>query len=116
MNFKNKKEETVTYENLKNLFSTGRDVRNELFGSYLSEGNVEPVELKKKVEEKIAHYTRLCNNLKVLKQEVSRLAADAEAEKIKESVAEMSFEQAEAIMEQLKKKLSEQQANVGSTL
>ena len=97
------------YDNLDELFRAKRSVRNELFGSYLAEadedGNIKPSVVLTKVDEKIKSYGLYLSNLKTLRGEVSRLVADEEAERLQGTVNEMSNEQAEALMNQLKQKL-----------
>lgn len=100
---------TSTFNNLEELFKAKRSVRNELFGSYLTEvdedGNVKPSVVLSKVDEKMMSYGLYLSNLKTLHGEVSRLVADEEAERLQGTVNEMSNEQAEALMNQLKQKL-----------
>lgn len=100
---------TSTFNNLEELFKAKRSVRNELFGSYLTEvdedGNVKPSVVLSKVDEKMMSYGLYLSNLKTLRGEVSRLVADEEAERLQGTVNEMSNEQAEALMNQLKQKL-----------
>ncbi len=97
------------YDNLDELFRAKRSVRNELFGSYLAEadedGNIKPSVILTKVDEKMKSYGLYLSNLKTLRGEVSRLVADEEAERLQGTVKEMSNEQAEALMNQLKLKL-----------
>ena len=100
---------TSSYDNIEELFKAKRSVRNELFGSYLTEadedGNIKPSVVLTKVDEKMKTYGLYLSNLKILRSEVSRLAADEEAERLQGTVNEMSNEQAEALMNQLKQKL-----------
>lgn len=106
----NKLDGTVsTLNNLEELFRVKRSYRNELFGSYLAEadeeGNFKPSVVLTKVDEKIRSYELFLSNLKTLRDEVSRLVADEEAERLQGTVNEMSNEQAEALMNQLRQKL-----------
>ena len=98
-----------TCDNLEELFRAKRSVRNELFGSYLAEAdedeNIKPSVILTKVDEKMKSYGLYLSNLKTLRGEVSRLVADEEAERLQGTVNEMSNEQAEALMNQLKQKL-----------
>ncbi len=109
MQFKKTDGTTSAYDNFDELFKTKRSVRNELFGSYLTEadedGNIKPSVVLTKVDEKIKSYGLYLSNLKTLRGEVSRLVADEEAERLQGTVKEMSNEQAEALMNQLKQKL-----------
>ena len=97
------------YDNLEELFRAKRSVRNELFGSYLTEadedGNIKSSVVITKVDEKMKSYGLYLSNLKTLRGEVSRLVADEEAERLQGTVKDMSNEQAEALMNQLKQKL-----------
>lgn len=98
-----------TINDLKELFRAKRSVRNELFGSYLTEadddGNVKPSVVLTKVDEKMKSYGLYLSNLKNLRGEVSRLAADEESKRLQGTVNDMSNEQAEALLNQLKQKL-----------
>ena len=98
-----------TFNDLKELFATKRSVRNELFGSYLTEtdddGNVKPSVVLIKVDEKIKSYGLFLSNLKTLRGEVSRLVADEEAKKLQGTVKNMSDDNAKVLYEQLKQKL-----------
>lgn len=98
-----------TFNNLEELFRVKRSVRNELFGSYLTEvdenGNIKPSVVLTKVDEKMKSYELYLSNLKTLRGEVSRLVADEEAERLQGTVNDMSEEQAEALLNQLKQKL-----------
>ena len=100
---------TSTYDKLEGLFKAKRSVRNELFGSYLTEvnddGSINASVVLTKVDEKIKSYELYLDNLKALRVEVSRLAADEEAKKLQGTVDDMSKEKAQALFEQLKKKL-----------
>lgn len=100
---------TSIYDNLDELFRAKRSVRNELFGSYLTEanedGNIKPSVVLTKVDEKMKSYGLYLSNLKTLRGEVSQLVADEEAKKLQGTVNDMSDEQAEALLNQLKQKL-----------
>ena len=100
---------TSTYDNLEELFRAKRSVRNELFGSYLTEadedGNVKFSVVLAKVDEKMKSYELYLTNLKTLRSEVSQLVADEEAERLQGTVNDMSEEQAKVLMNQLKQKL-----------
>lgn len=107
--FKKQDGTECAFDNLEKLFSTKIDVRNELFGSYLTEadddGNINPSVVLTKVDEKIRIYGLYLTNLKSLRVEVSRLAADEEAKKLQGTVDDMSNEEAERLLKQLKSKL-----------
>ena len=98
-----------TFNDLKELFAAKRSVRNELFGSYLTEvdenGDVKPSVVLTKVDEKIKSYGLFLSNLKTLRGEVSRLVADEEAKKLQSTVKDMSDDNAKALYDQLKQKL-----------
>ena len=100
---------TSSYDNIEELFKAKRSVRNELFGSYLTEadedGNIKPSVVLTKVDEKMKTYGLYLSNLKILRSEVSRLAADEESKKLQGTVNDMSDEQAQALMNQLKLRL-----------
>ena len=97
----------VSFENLGELFKTSRDVRNELFGKYLSEGEIIETDLKKKVEKEI----KVCNvhlqNLTLLSEELQRVITAQNVEKMLNSVKDMSNEDAQALLEKLKAKLQQ---------
>ncbi len=100
---------TSTFNSMEELFRAKRRVRNELFGSYLTEvdenGNVKPSVVLTKVDEKMKSYGLYHSNLKTLRGEVSRLAADEESKRLQGTVNDMSDEQAESLLNQLKLKL-----------
>ena len=96
------------YENLNELFSTSRDVRNELFGSYLAEGEFDAVEVQKKVEGKIKTYETQVQNLKVLNGELKKLVTEQNVERIMKDVEDMNRDQAQALMEKLQAKFAQQ--------
>lgn len=105
MVFTNNKNEHQEYANLKELFATSRDVRNELFGSYLAENEIDTVEVQKKVEGKIKTYQNHVQNLKVLDDELKKAVTEQNVEKMLKDVENMSKEQAEVLMEKLRAKL-----------
>lgn len=106
MKFLNNKRKELSYETIEDLFATERNVRNDLFGSYLGE-NKSPIPsvVLEKVDEKMATYKRHLNNLNTLREVVAVLAADDEAKKLQGTVDDMSNEEAERLMKQLKAKL-----------
>ena len=106
MKFINSKRKEQSYETIEDLFTTERNVRNDLFGSYLGE-NKSPIPsvVLEKVDEKMATYKRHLNNLNTLREVVAVLAADDEAKKLQGTVDDMSNEEAERLMKQLKAKL-----------
>ena len=108
MFFKNSKNEKVEYSNLKGLFDKTRDVRNELFGSYLAEGEIDAEEVQKKVDEKIKTYENQLQNLKVLNEELKKVITEQNVEKMLKDVDGMNQEQAQALLEKLKTKLGYQ--------
>lgn len=107
MIFKNNKNKELSFETIQDLFSTTeRNVRNDFFGSYLGDSKSPiPSVVLEKVDEKITTYKRYLNNLNTLREVVSVLAADEDAKKLQGTVNDMSNEQAEALMKQLKEKL-----------
>ena len=108
MIFKKTNGEVAEYEILHNLFATSRDVRNELFGSYLAEGEFDAVEVQKKVEGKIKTYETQVQNLKVLSGELKKLVTEQNVEKMMKDVESMNHDQAQALMEKLQAKLAQQ--------
>ena len=97
----------VSFENLGELFKTSRDVRNELFGKYLSEGEIIETDLKKKVEKRIKAYNVQLQNLTLLSEELQRVITAQNVEKMLNSVKDMSNEDAQALLEKLKAKLQQ---------
>ena len=97
----------VSFENLGELFKTSRDVRNELFGKYLSEGEIIEADLKKKVEKRIKAYNVQLQNLTLLSEELQRVITAQNVEKMLNSVKDMSNEDAQALLEKLKAKLQQ---------
>lgn len=100
--------EDAKYESLNELFTTSRDVRNELFGSYLAEGEIVAADVKKKVEEKIKTYKIQLQNLTMLGEELQRVVTEENVQKMLESVKDMSNEDAQALLEKLQAKLNQQ--------
>lgn len=96
------------FESLNELFTNARDVRNELFGSYLAEGDIVAVDVKKKVEEKIKIYKAQLQNLAVLREELQRVITEENVQKMLDSVKDMSNEDAQALLEKLQAKLAKQ--------
>lgn len=91
-----------SYNDVNELFSTARSVRNDYFGSYLMEGEVKPSELLKKIDDKMKKFKTYLSNLQTLRADAVKLNADEEAKKLQETIKNMSIEQAQALMEQLK--------------
>lgn len=91
-----------SYNDVNELFSTARSVRNDYFGSYLMEGEIKPSELLKKIDDKMKKFKTFLSNLQTLRADVVKLNADEEAKKLQETIKNMSIEQAQALMEQLK--------------
>ena len=108
--FINKDGKDLSYEGISEFFQTKRSSRNELLGSYLTEpddnGNIKASVVLTKVDEKIKSYELFLNNLKNLRVEISRLAADEEAKKLQGTIDDMSIERAQALLEKLQSKLS----------
>lgn len=94
-----------SYNSFKEVFDAKRSVRNQFFGSYLTDGDFIPSVVFNKVSEKIKTYELYLTNLRTLNKQLAQLVADEEAKKLQGTVDEMSTEQAEALMKQLKAKL-----------
>lgn len=106
MKFINSKSKELSYETIEDLFTTERNVRNDLFGSYLGDNkNPVPSVILIKVDEKIKSYGLFLSNLKILRGEISRLVADEEAKKLQGTVKDMSNDNAKVLYEQLRQKL-----------
>ena len=106
MTFLNSDEKEINFEDLNDVFSkTKRSERNGFFGTYLTDGDAKPTTLRDKIDEKIKSLKLHLSNLQTLRVEVSRLAADEDAKKLQGTVNEMSAEQAQVLMNQLKQKL-----------
>lgn len=95
----------TSYNSFEELFNTKRSVRNDFFGTHLMEGDFVPSVVLNKVGEKIKAYELYLTNLRTLNKQLAQLVADEEAKKLQGTVDEMSIEQAEALMKQLKAKL-----------
>ena len=95
------------FESLNELFNAPRDKRNELFGSYLTEGDFEASTVQKKVDEKIKAYEIQLQNLKTLNRELKKVVTEENVQKMLKDVEEMNQEQAEALLEKLKAKLNQ---------
>lgn len=108
MSYKKFNGEKAEYSNLSDLFTTSRDVRNELFGSYLTEGDFEAATVLKKVEEKIKAYEIQLQNLKTLNEELKKVVTEENVQKMLESVQEMNKEQAQALLDKLQERLNRQ--------
>jgi hypothetical protein len=105
--FKKKDKTECSCSSVKELFDGSRGLRSELFGCYVTTGDIKGVKLLEKIDEKIEIYKLYLSNLQTLRAEASKLAADEEAEKLKETVSDMSIEQVQALMEKLKSRLPE---------
>ena len=106
MEFLNSDEKEIYFENLNDVFSkTKRSERNGFFGTYWTDGDAKPTTLRDRIDEKIKSLKLHLTNLQTLRVEVSRLAADEDAKKLQGTVNEMSAEQAQVLMNQLKQKL-----------
>jgi hypothetical protein len=102
----NKEGKEVRYDNVNGVFSsTKRSERNGFFGTYLTDGDAKPTTLRDKIDEKIKSLKLQLANLQTLRVEISRLAADEEAKKLQGTVNEMSPEEAQVLLNQLKQKL-----------
>ena len=99
--------EVKEFENLDGLFTTARDIRNDLFGSYLTEGEFDAAEVLKKVEGKIKTYEIQLQNLRTLNEELKRVVTEQNVEKMLNSVKDMSNEQAQALLEKLQAKVAQ---------
>lgn len=100
--------EKANYESLNALFTTSREVRNDLFGSYLTEGDYEAATVQKKVDEKIKAYETQLQNLRTLNGELKKVVTEENVQKMLKGVDEMNQEQAQALLEKLQAKLSQQ--------
>ena len=108
MNYKKSNGEEAKYENLNGLFNTTRDIRNDLFGSYLAEGEIDAEEVQKKVDGKIKTYENQLQNLKTLNEELKKAVVEQNVAKMLKDVEDMSQEQAQALIEKLKAKFGQQ--------
>ena len=107
IDFKKKDGTISSCSSVKELFDGSRGLRNELFGCYVTTGDIKGIKLVEKIDEKIEIYKLYLSNLQTLRGEASKLAADEEAEKLKNTVSDMSIEQVQALMEKLKSRLPE---------
>lgn len=107
MIFKKNNGEVAEYENLNELFTKSRDVRNELFGSYLAENEIDEVEVQKKVEGKILTYENQLQNLRILNGELKKVVTEQNVQKMLKDVEDMNQEQAQALLDKLKSKLGQ---------
>jgi len=107
MVFKNKKNEEKSFLSITDLFSTDKNVRNDFFGSYLSDKKDPSASVViEKIDDKVSTYSRILSNLQTLRKELTQLASDEEARKLQGTIDGMSVEQAQALMEKLQSRLS----------
>ena len=94
MIFKKNNGEEAKYENLNGLFDTTRDNRNDLFGSYLAEGEINAEEVQKKVDGKIKTYEyKLLKFGFIEKTTPPELLEEIFREPTQEEIAQMELEE-----------------------
>ena len=97
----------ANYENLKELFTSTREIRNDLFGSYLAEGEIDVEEVQKKVAGKITAYENQLQNLKILNGELKKAVTEQNVQKMLKGVEDMNQEQAKALLEKLQARFNQ---------
>lgn len=108
MNFQNKKGKDVTVKSVSEFFGSDKGkMRIELFGSRLSTTKFNLNKVLDNCENNIKEFNRQLSNLMLLKNELKKLVAEQKAKELRESVAKMSDEDAQVLLEQLKAKLGQ---------
>ena len=97
----------ANYENLKELFTSSREIRNDLFGSYLAEGEINVEEVQKKVAGKITTYENQLQNLRTLNGELKKAVTEQNVQKMLKNVEDMDQEQAKALLEKLQARFNQ---------
>jgi hypothetical protein len=95
------------YENFYELFTSSREIRNDLFGSYLAEGEINVEEVQKKVAGKITTYENQLQNLKILNGELKKAVTEQNVQKMLKDVEEMNQEQAKVLLEKLQARFNQ---------
>lgn len=108
MTLENKKGKDVTVKNVTDLFGSDKGkARIELFGSRLCTKKFNLNKVIENCNSNIKDFTRQLSNLKLLKDELEKLAAENKAKEFRESVDKMSNKDAQVLLEQLKAKLGQ---------
>lgn len=97
----------ANYESLSELFTSSREIRNELFGSYLAEGEINVEEVQKKVAGKITTYENQLQNLRTLNGELKKAVTEQNVQKMLKNVEDMDQEQAKALLEKLQARFNQ---------
>lgn len=107
MFFKKINGDKANYESLSELFTSSREIRNDLFGSYLAEGEINVEEVQKKVAGKITTYENQLQNLRTLNGELKKAVTEQNVQKMLKNVEDMDQEQAKALLEKLQARFNQ---------